>query len=126
MDCEFIKTLSEEQREMLRKALEKDSTPKYSVEFETWSNGRLKEVIEYEGDNRHGRCQVWHPDGKRNVDCTYAYGERDGRYRSWYSNGNQSMDCTYVSGKLHGRLQRWYPDGRLEEDRIYENGVRTT
>ena len=66
MDCNFIKSLTPEQRKDLRERLDECEAeqPKYSVRFDLWDNGKIRRLAEYLGDQKHGFSLGWFPDGQ--------------------------------------------------------------
>jgi tellurite resistance protein len=63
-----------------------------------FSNGKLKEEIEYQGGNPNGI------------------------FSRWYENGNLDLKTTLKNGQLHGSFKKWDESGTLTAESIYSNG----
>ena len=66
--CEFIKSLTAEQKAGLRKLLDEDTASKpvpYEVRHELWPNGKLKTMQEYKYGKKDGKGISWDERGEK-------------------------------------------------------------
>jgi antitoxin component YwqK of YwqJK toxin-antitoxin module len=61
---------------------------------------------------KHGRYTDWYPNGQRQCEIMYVYGQRHGLCTTWYPNGQMAVQETYVNGKKHVYTS-WHPNGRV-------------
>ena len=79
MSCDFIKSLTEEQKAKLRKDLDEETKakqPKYSVRYKLWDNGEIRSLQEYLGDQLHGLDLGWYENGEPAWKEEYQNGKR--------------------------------------------------
>ena len=100
MNCDFINSLTEEQKLELRKLLDTDTTPKYRVEVEWWDNGNIKTLVEYLGDQPHGKDIGWYEDGQKEWEIDYYQGLLHGKNIRWHEDGQKHWEKDYEYGKL--------------------------
>jgi antitoxin component YwqK of YwqJK toxin-antitoxin module len=98
MNCDFIKNLTQKQKDELKKLLEEE-TPKYRVEVEYWDNGNIESLTEYLGDQRHGKSIGWYKNGKKEWEANYHQGQLHGKDIGWYENGQKYWERHYHYGK---------------------------
>jgi antitoxin component YwqK of YwqJK toxin-antitoxin module len=120
VNCDFIKNLTQKQKDELRKLLDTDTTPKYRVEVERYDNGNIKSLKEYLGDQRHGKDIGWYENGQKWWEEDYHQGQLHGKHIWWYESGQKSREIDYHQGQRHGKSIWWHEDGRKECERDYE------
>jgi antitoxin component YwqK of YwqJK toxin-antitoxin module len=100
MNCDFIKSLTTEQKTELRKLLQEEETPKYRVEVEYHDNGNIKSLREYLGDQQHGKYIEWHENGQKWFEKDYHQDQRHGKAIWWHEDGQKECERDYAHGKL--------------------------
>jgi hypothetical protein len=97
--CDFIKSLTAEQKVQLRKLLDEDAKANIpmTVVWGTYIGG----VLDYLEEQRNGK--------------------RHGKYMEWYKNGNKKIDIDYVDGLKHGKLTEWDEEGRKIREEEYRS-----
>jgi len=99
MNCDFVKTLTAEQKAELKKLLEEEEKPQYRVVVETWNNGKIKSLTEYLGDQLHGKSIKWYGSGNKWWESEYQNGQLHGKSIMWWENGNKEWEIEYQNGK---------------------------
>lgn len=87
MNCDFIKTLTPEQKEELRKLINEDEQPqpKYRVEVEFYDKEKtkIKRLHEYLDDKYHGIQKGWYTSGQLEYELSYQNGDWHGIHKAW-------------------------------------------
>jgi len=106
MDCDFINSLTTEQKTELRKLLDEDEKPKpkyqVKVKFHDAEKTKIKSLVEYMGNNLHGVR------------------------KSWYESGQLEYEWPRQNNKPHGICKAWYENGQLEYENYYLHGKEVT
>lgn len=129
MNCDFIKTLTPEQKEELRKLLNEDEQPqpKYRVEVEFYDKEKtkIKRLHEYLGDELHGICKCWYTSGQLEYEFPYQNGKWHGVCKCWYNSGQIQYEHPYQNSKTHGIRKHWDENGKLKHKEywLYGNQV---
>ena len=126
MNCDFIKSLTPEQRKDLRERLDEcevTESPKYSVKYELWENGKIESLREYSGDQLHGFSLGWHKNGQPHWKAEYQNGQLHGLSFGWYSDGQQALKREYQNELEHGVALSWHEDGRQRYKEEWQHGL---
>jgi len=115
MSCDFVKSLTDEQKSELLKLLQEE-TPKYRVELEFWDDERtqIKSLSEYMGDQLHGKSLGWYRDGQKEFDDNWVNGQLHGKSFDWSPSGQLEREKHYHHGKQHGKSMGWHDNGQIE------------
>ena len=122
MNCDFINSLTPEQKAELRKALEEptSSIPKYEVRTEYWANGKIRLLEEYLNGQLHGKDLEWYENGQKKWETDWFNGQRHGKDLGWHKNGQKYWEADYLNGQRHGKYLGWHEDGRKRRESDYE------
>ncbi len=129
MDCKFIESLTEEQKETLRQALEesdkkeKEKTEKYSARVRYYSARKpgaragdiyiLETLEEFLGNKKHGLDITWYKNGQKATEYHFVNDTMDGPGRQWWPNGSLKFQGTYVKGSPRGEHIWYNKDGTV-------------
>lgn len=100
--------------------LEDDSTntPVKVVRF--YINSEKREEYFMKDDKRHGRCTIWHVNGKKKTVCNYFEDMYDGEYAEWFDDGNKNYEGFFNKGNASGTWRFYNRDGSLQSETIYD------
>jgi antitoxin component YwqK of YwqJK toxin-antitoxin module len=79
---------------------------------------------EVDGAKQLYKFEEFYEDGLKRVEGYYRNDERDGRWNSWHDNGKLWSVANYKDGKLHGSQIVYYPNGNKYYEGRFENGLR--
>ena len=117
MNCDFINSLTEEQKAELRTLLteEEPPQPKYRVRVGFWDEAKTKirYLVEYFGDEFHGVYKHWRENGQLGCEAQYQNHKRHGVSKGWYEDGKLKYEEPYQNGKWHGVHKDWNEDGKI-------------
>ena len=122
MEREFINSLSEGQKNMLRRLLD-PMRPETYYRVKYWDNGNIRVLEEYKDKKRHGVYIDFHENGMRRSHNLYVDDELEGLCRSWTDNGILLYEEQFMNGKLHGSSKVYSRDtGKLIDVYEYRHG----
>ena len=102
-NCDFIDSLTAEQKAELRKLLDEESehSEQYRVEIEFWDEAKtkIKSLVEYQGTQPHGKYIRWYENGNKEWETNYHQDQKHGKDLGWYENGNKYWEAEYKHGK---------------------------
>lgn len=126
MNCDFLKSLTKEQKQQLREALDKseEQPEQYRVNVVFWDEDKtkIKSLAEYKGNQLHGKYIGWNEDGQKYYEEEYQNGKQHGKYVVWYKNGQKAYEYEYQNGKQHGKYVAWYDNGQKLYEEEWQNG----
>jgi antitoxin component YwqK of YwqJK toxin-antitoxin module len=100
----------------------------YSQEItEKHADGSTRTILYYkevDGGKQLYKIEEFYEDGVKRVEGYYRNDERDGRWNSWHDNGKIWSVAHYKEGKLHGKQTVYYPSGQKFYEGRFENGLR--
>lgn len=119
-----------EKIEIYKLVLSKNTNSLKSIKTSTWSsfysNGNIKESIEYNGERgKQGKYASYYEDGK--IECEKKYYEDHiiGASTSFYENGNIKENISNHSlGRKDRLVSTYYENGNLESQVIYDTGIK--
>lgn len=101
----------------------------YSHEItETWPDGTTKTIQYYkekEGEQIFYKIEEFHDNGVKRVEGYYKDDERHGRWNSWHSNGKLWSIAEYKNGQLDGKQTVYHISGQKYYEGTFEKGIRT-
>lgn len=127
MNCDFINSLTPEQKAELRKLLEEENTqsrPKYEVDVTLWDNGNIRSLTEYQDNQLHGKDIGWYEGGQKYWEKDYHRGQLHGKDIGWYENRQKYWEKDYHRAQLHGKSIGWCKNGQKSWERDYYRGQR--
>jgi hypothetical protein len=71
---------------------------------------------------RHGRFQMFHPNGTIATEGQYKDGLEEGNWRDYYENGQIAAEGCYANGKEEGYWRFWHRDGTEQPPVEYAKG----
>lgn len=80
-----------------------------------WPNGQKKLAVEYRHGDAVGEAQWWHENGQLAVRGGYENGLADGVWSWWRESGARRAACRYSGGRPEAAPQLWAADGRRLE-----------
>jgi antitoxin component YwqK of YwqJK toxin-antitoxin module len=86
-------------------------------------NGKLKSVINYKMDMRHGKCITYYESGKTNLEINYTNDRKEGPFRWYYPTGELYQEGNYKNNRLDGQLMEFEKNGKLKKVKTYYNGT---
>lgn len=93
-----------------------------------YTNGQLKESIDYKSGKRQGFYRKWFDDGTLSFESNYRDGKQSGSAQSWWRNGNLRSEAIFLDGIAHGKQRQWYKSGKIFKEinlkRGKENGLQ--
>lgn len=100
--CDFIRSLTAQQKAELRKLLDEDAkenTP-WTVDSDVYENGRLAWIEEWRNGKQHGKAISWHTNGNKVEETDYIDGLKNGKHIKWDDKGNKLSEDEYRSDVL--------------------------
>jgi uncharacterized protein len=100
----------------------------YSHEvIEKYDDGTAK-VIHYFKEKDSGKemykLEEYYDNGVKRLEGYFTGNERSGRWNSWHDNGRLWSVANYQDGKLHGKQTVYFPSGSKYYEGSFENGIR--
>lgn len=100
-----------------------DGEPSYSgLKTGSWTTyrpgGELSWQGTYQSDMPHGKWETYQNGVLVRVE-NYEIGERSGEWVNYATNGTVEMKCNYLAGKLNGVYLEYYPSGQLKKRSNY-------
>ena len=86
-------------------------------------NGTLRMIRSMKGEQLHGRCLTYYPDGKMESDSRWHNGRRTGVTRLFYRNGVLKDSSSFVNDSLNGPSLHYYHNGALKRKSYFTNGI---
>lgn len=100
----------------------------YSQEItEKHADGSTRTIQYYkerDGQKQLYKLEEFYDDGVKRVEGYYRNDQRDGRWNSWHDNGKIWSVARYKEGQLHGKQTVYYPNGKKFYEGRFENGIR--
>lgn len=80
------------------------------------SNGRMKEVGNYDDGIFSDSLKRYHPNGRLEYEASYSSaGKENGKVRFFYPNGQVEYEYTAQNGVANGKSTRYYENGDIKE-----------
>lgn len=99
------------------------------LSVDLYSDGSIREKIEYKNGKRNGSIARWFPSGIKSYEGNYINNKLSGTILSWWANGNLRKENNFDNGKLHGIQKQWYQSGKkfkvLNINQGKEEGIQT-
>jgi antitoxin component YwqK of YwqJK toxin-antitoxin module len=99
----------------------KDGEGKRIVKF---SNGKVKEELEYSGGVKNGKYAEYSWSGKKIAEGAYAAGKMNGLWKVWLPDGTISLETNYSNDIRHGKHVQYYDNGTIQVAGNYNNGLK--
>lgn len=91
---------------------------------EYYSNGNLKEIINYKNGKKDGLNIRYHENGEVRNEMSYKEDELDGIWNMYYENGDRRYKAYYKNGQAQGVITEWYKNGVVKYKHEFKNGNR--
>jgi antitoxin component YwqK of YwqJK toxin-antitoxin module len=87
-----------------------------------YSDGIIRESVEYRDDAKNGEFKEYDADGKLMRKGTYEDGKLHGMIEEYYPGGQLKSKTGYNKASWDGLRQKFYPNGRMELEETWVNG----
>jgi antitoxin component YwqK of YwqJK toxin-antitoxin module len=87
-----------------------------------YTDGIIRESVEYRNDTPNGEFKQYNPDGKLILKGTFADGKRHGIAEEYYPSGKIKEINRYNKGSYDGVKQAFYTNGQMRLEETYVNG----
>lgn len=91
---------------------------------EYYSNGNLKEIINYKYGKKDGLNIRYYENGEVKSEMSYKEDKLDGIWNMYYKNGDRRYKAIYKNGEAQGIITEWYINGNVKYKHEYKNGKR--
>lgn len=94
---------------------------------ETNPDGSPKRVCIYKGEGASRELikeTTYYPNGKPQMEGTYATGQRNGTWTYWHENGNLWSTGFFNNGKAEGKRTTYFSNGKVQYEGNYKEDMR--
>jgi antitoxin component YwqK of YwqJK toxin-antitoxin module len=86
-----------------------------------YSNGQLKEIMNWKNNCPHGLVTYWYEDGQKWYESTNKDGKFDGLFTYWHKNGQKWKEGTFKNDKPVGLWTYWNQNGQKQFEGAFKN-----
>ena len=90
--------------------------------YEWFTNGRKKNIREYNLGKKNGRWIFWNQNGMRRSETNYSEDLKHGQSLQWHINGQKEIEGKYCKDKKEGRWLHWDTNGNLQAEELWKQG----
>ena len=90
-----------------------------------YEEGPISERVRFAAGKRHGKREMFFPNGTLKASYMYKEGVVDGEFLINYEDGKLNERCGYKAGELHGKYDSYHINGKLMTTGEYKDGIQT-
>ena len=88
----------------------------------TWNGeGNVSSISDYNEGEMHFHA-MYHSNGNKRFEGSFANGRPDGQHQTWYASGVQQAEVMYAKGRRHGPYTLWDLEGHVLYTAEYSSG----
>lgn len=114
--CNQLNLTSEDMLTLFNKWLTKHNQTSVPVSLEpeivqrVWYEGNFLWKCMFKGDQRHGQCEAFFPNGRRALEYNYKEGQLNGLCKMFREDRDLFWECLYENNKRNGEYKEYFRD----------------